>query len=355
MTTDFIPDDLLEDLRELAVAQERPGGTAEPAYRRMAEAGVTTWKIPVEYGGTGRTSTEMMSGYEALGAENLSAAFVLTQLNAAVSLLGASDNEALRADLLPKFASAEQFSTVGISHFSTSRQHLKKPAVTLEERDDGFAFSGMLPWCTGAGLADLVLAGGELPDGRQALAFLELDAPGVTVIPPPQLLALTPSATTSIKLDNVLVPFERVVKGPLKDVLSQRSGPTGSIGTSALAVGHAKGTLRGLAGEAGKRPDLVATLDVLESERAALSADIRTITLVPQDQRPEELNPIPIRARANSLCLRAAQSYLTASKGAGFVAGHAAGRFVRESLFFQVWSCPGPVAAAALREFSCGL
>ena len=62
-----------------------------------------------------------------------------------------------------------------------------------------------------------------------------------------------------------------------------------------------------------------------------------------------------MRARANSLCLRSAQSYLTASKGAGFVAGHPAGRFVREAMFFQVWSCPAPVAAAALREFACGL
>jgi hypothetical protein len=38
--------------------------------------------------------------------------------------------------------------------------------------------------------------------------------------------------------------------------------------------------------------------------------------------------------------LRAGQAALTASKGAGFVAGHPAERLVRESMFFLVWSCP---------------
>jgi hypothetical protein len=51
--------------------------------------------------------------------------------------------------------------------------------------------------------------------------------------------------------------------------------------------------------------------------------------------------------------LRAAQSYLAASKGAGFVSGHPAERAVREAMFFLVWSCPQPVVSAALREFAC--
>ena len=59
-----------------------------------------------------------------------------------------------------------------------------------------------------------------------------------------------------------------------------------------------------------------------------------------------------IRGRANSLALRSTQALLTASKGAGFVAGHFAERAVREALFFLVWSCPQPVVDAALRELA---
>jgi hypothetical protein len=50
--------------------------------------------------------------------------------------------------------------------------------------------------------------------------------------------------------------------------------------------------------------------------------------------------------------LRATQSLLAASKGAGFVSGHFAERAVREAMFFLVWSCPQPVVRAALREFA---
>ena len=55
---------------------------------------------------------------------------------------------------------------------------------------------------------------------------------------------------------------------------------------------------------------------------------------------------------ANSLVLRATQVLLAATKGAGYVAGHRAGRLAREALFFLVWSCPQPVVTANLRELT---
>jgi hypothetical protein len=50
--------------------------------------------------------------------------------------------------------------------------------------------------------------------------------------------------------------------------------------------------------------------------------------------------------------LRATQAALAAAKGTGFVVGHPAGRWCREALFFLVWSCPRPVAAANLCELA---
>ncbi len=178
-----------------------------------------------------------------------------------------------------------RFATVGISHLTTSRRHLGTPAVRAAEDGAGFRLTGTLPWCTGAGMADLILAGAELPDGRQLLAFVSTDADGVTVADPPDLLALTASATTSVTLDGVRVASERIVSGPVTEVMKQGSGGTGSVGTSALAVGHAAGTLRGLAGEAEKRPDLRETLEPLQRERAALSADVQAIAAAASARR----------------------------------------------------------------------
>jgi hypothetical protein len=55
-----------------------------------------------------------------------------------------------------------------------------------------------------------------------------------------------------------------------------------------------------------------------------------------------------IRAQANTLVVQAAQAALIASKGTGFVRPHPAQRWVRQAMFFLVWSCPWPAAAATL-------
>ncbi|MGZ3489118.1 MAG: hypothetical protein ACXVBY_19900 [Isosphaeraceae bacterium] len=59
-----------------------------------------------------------------------------------------------------------------------------------------------------------------------------------------------------------------------------------------------------------------------------------------------------IRAQANALVLRATQAYLTARKGSGFLRSEPAQRWARQALFFLVWSCPTPIAQAAIRDLA---
>ena len=350
-----LPNDLLARLRSLAEEQERPGGDTGAAFAALAEAGVTGWLIPERFGGSERPAVDVMAGYEELAAANLCATFVLTQFNAAVARLVQGGNEPLKEEFLPALAAGRRSATVGISHLTTSRQHLNEPAVKATETAEGFALTGTLPWCTNAAGAGLILAGGELPDGRQLLGFVETGDAGVTPGEVPGLLALTASRTGPVTLDAAAVPAGRVVSGPTPEVMKSGSGGTGSVGTSALAVGAARGSLAGLRAEAERRGELAETLAPLERERAALSADIGAVAgAASPDELPDGLDAQSIRTRANSLALRSAQAYLTASKGAGFVRGHPAERAVREAFFFQVWSCPAPVAAAALRSFACG-
>ena len=56
--------------------------------------------------------------------------FVLTQRNAAIARIGLSDNEELKAEVLSKLCTSAGYATVGISHLTTSRQHLA-PAVSV--------------------------------------------------------------------------------------------------------------------------------------------------------------------------------------------------------------------------------
>ena len=68
----------------------------------LGEAGVLGWVIPREYGGGEFSGAGLVEGYLQLARECLVSTFVLTQRNAACQRIAMSDNEALKAKLLPQ-------------------------------------------------------------------------------------------------------------------------------------------------------------------------------------------------------------------------------------------------------------
>ncbi|MGC1275203.1 MAG: acyl-CoA dehydrogenase family protein [Planctomycetaceae bacterium] len=345
-------DPLIHELRRGAVGDGESPALVVAQLQQMAAAGVMRWGIPIEYGGSEVSVADQTEGMERLASACLTSTFVLSQRNAAVSRIVASSNKSLKAAMLSQLASHAIMATVGISHLTTSRQYMHRPAVAATPDGDGYVFDGEVPWVTAASLCDEILTGGTLPDGRQVLGLIPANQPGVTIAAPPRLLALNASQTGAVSLANVRIPAERIVAGPVDGVMKQGAAGTGSVTTSSLAVGTAAGVLHHFAAETERRPELNAVIAPFAAERAAISADIRRL-LESTANGAVGLTSEAIRHRANSLVLRASQAYLAASKGAGFVAGHPAERAVREAMFFLVWSCPQPVVNAALREFAC--
>jgi alkylation response protein AidB-like acyl-CoA dehydrogenase len=355
-----VPDELADNLRTLyqrldELAPSLAGVDDWPAHqlRLVAEAGLLSWGLPIEFGGRAVSDVQMLAAYEALAAACLTTTFVLTQRNAACQRIANSDNREIKSELLPRLASGQSFATVGISHLTTSRQHLAKPAVKALETDTGFVLEGTVPWVTGARFAEHLVSGGTLADGRQVLMAVPASLPGVEVKPSMKLLALSASQTATVAFTEVHVDRRFLLAGPIENVMRVGGGGAGSLTTSALAVGLTGGILKRLSSEAERRPDLVPIHQALEAEHAEARASL--FAAAPESKTASAGTPGPelVRQQANSLVLRVAQAYLAASKGAGFVSGHPAERAVREAMFFLVWSCPQPVVSAALREFAC--
>jgi alkylation response protein AidB-like acyl-CoA dehydrogenase len=345
---------LLDQLWQATGDLETDAAWPEQQLEWMADAGVLGWIIPNEFGGTGVSAGELMIGYERLARACLVSTFVLTQRNGACQRIAGASNETLKAELLPPLARGEVFATVGISHLTTSRQHLKKPAVEVRREGDQFHFSGTVPWVTGATHADYIVTGGTTEDGDQVLAVIPLSTDGVTAREPVRLMALNASQTGPVELDNVVISKHYVISGPMHNVMKKgKGGGAGSLTTSALAIGAAESSLRHLKHEAASRPDLIEICEPLDHERLSILADLLDSARGGSDQQNPSHTAESIRQKANSLVLRTSQAYLAASKGAGFADGHPAGRAVREAMFFLVWSCPQPVLTAALREFAC--
>lgn len=344
---------LIENLQSEVASLDSPDAWPAEQLRAMSDSGVLGWLVPAEFGGSECSAMDITRGYEQLASACLTSTFVLTQRNAAIQRIVTSENEDIKTDLLPRLVDDSLFATVGISHLTTSRQHWKKPTVEVETVDAGYIFNGDIPWVTGAGKADYIISGGTLQDGKQVLVALDTRSEGVSVEPPARMLALNASQTASVKLDNVYVEWSHLLHGPAEQVMKQAGGGAGSYTTSALAVGHAAAAIGLLRTETERRPDLSDILEPFEAEHAAVTADLAAAAELAGESPPEHLTAESMRERSNSLALRASQACLAASKGAGFVAGHPAGRLVSEAMFFLVWSCPQPVVMANMREMAC--
>ncbi|MEZ6052718.1 MAG: acyl-CoA dehydrogenase family protein [Planctomycetaceae bacterium] len=345
---------LLADLSRSAAEVDQQGTWPEGQFSRLAEEGVLGWVIPIEYGGSELDPEMLIFGYERLATACLTTTFNLTQRNGACQRIAGCDNSELKAELLPDLASGRLFATVGVSHLTTSRQHLSQPAVQAEEIEDTFVLNGQIPWVTGAKPADYVVTGGTCVDGRQILIALPTNLEGLTVEDPVPLLALNGSLTGSIALENVVVDRHYLLAGPVDQVMQRgQGGGTGSVATSSLAVGLVGRSLAHLMRESDRRPELTEVVEPFAKEWSQLRMDLYASARGEGTAETPHLTAESIRQRANSLALRSTQALLAASKGAGFVAGHPAERGIREAMFFLVWSCPQPIVAAALREFAC--
>jgi len=345
---------LLDDLAGQSESVDREGTWPRRQFEQLAEAGVLGWVIPPEYGGTGVDAEALIYGYEQLTTACVTTTFILTQRNGACQRIAGCENDEVKAELLPDLAAGRLFATVGVSHLTTSRQHLKKPAVQVAEDGDEFIINGLIPWVTGAKFADYVVTGGTYDDGRQVLIALPTQSDGVTMQEPAPLLALDGSQTGSIRLDDVRVDRRFLLAGPVAGVMQQgQGGGTGSVTTSSLAIGLAVRTLDLLNREADRREDLGTVIEPFSEDLATLRRDLYAAARGEATPDTPHLSNESIRRRANSLALRSTQALLAASKGAGFVKGHPAERGVREAMFFLVWSCPQPLVTAALREFAC--
>ena len=158
-------DTLCESLR--STSERADQAWPADALAACAESGVFEWFVPPGLGGQGWSPTDVIRGYLRLSASCLTTTFIITQLTGAVRRIANSENQALANRLMPDLMSGQALATLGISHLTTSRQHLKKPALLASKSPEGFRLNGFTPWATGAAQAEYIVIGASLEDGRQ--------------------------------------------------------------------------------------------------------------------------------------------------------------------------------------------
>ncbi len=339
--------DFVRRLAEADGEADAAGTWPRQLWSILVEWGAPRWSLPAEWGGLGLGKRELVAANAQVASGSLTAAFILSQHDAAVRRLMLSSDRPTATYWLDAISTGEAFATVGLSQLTTSR---RAGLVARAVLPGNFELHGAMPWVTAAERADVFVGGAMLEGGGQILFALPADRPGVTVRPAYELAALGASRTSEVGCDRVELAESDLLAGPSPDVM--QTGPsvgTGGLETSALAVGQALAALEGLealGAEAGSTlaEPVGALRKAWEALRDDLDANARGLADAP--------NSAAIRTQANALVLRVTQAYLTARKGSGFLKSDPAQRWARQALFFLVWSCPRPVADAAIRDLA---
>ena len=149
--------------------------------------------------------------------------------------------------------------------------------------------------------------------------------------------------------DGVIVDPVEILVGPTNEISSTPGAVgTGGLETSALALGQARAALAKLAGLASEREELLEPLESFGESWAQAWGQLLDNARGAANAQPAN----QIRSQANTLALSCTQAYLTARKGSGFLRSEPAQQWARQALFFLVWSCPSPIANAAINDFA---
>lgn len=328
---------------------DESGAWPETLWSLLTEARAPRWALPKSIGGDECGRTELLERYARVTEGSMTAAFILTQHDSGLRRLLAARDRPVAESWIRAIADRGAFTTVGISQLTTSRRHGAQALKAVARAGGGYRLDGTMPWVTAAERADVLVTGAVLEDGQQLLIALPTNRPGLTIPPPFDLAALQASRTTEVVCHQVDITADEILAGPSANVIvTPGAAGTGGLETSALALGLARAALNALIAEISSRSELDEPADALATTWNELwFALMRTAR-----EEAEALSPGQIRSQANALVLKSTQAYLTARKGTGFLRSEPAQRWARQALFFLVWSCPSPVAQAAIRDLA---
>jgi alkylation response protein AidB-like acyl-CoA dehydrogenase len=331
------------ELSRLAESADRQPQWPAQSWQCLAALQGLKWTLPTPYG-VGLEEAALWQRLESLAGACTTTALIWTQRESACRHIVEKASAAVRQELLGPLAEGTIFTTVGVAHLTTSRQHIS-PAMVATEDDTGFILDGVMPWVSAASQADYFVTGAVLTgSGLQILLIVPRDSAGVTVGEPMDLMALAGSMTTEVTCSSVRVERKWLLAGPAEKVLTLGRGGAGGLHTVCLALGLSRAAIDFLELEARQRPELEPITVGLGRRHSRLQKAIYSLTS--NAASPPEV--ALLRAGANALVLQSTQAALTASKGTGFRHPHPAQRWARQALFFLVWSCPWPAASATL-------
>ncbi len=315
----------------------------------MCQLDLMALKRPAAHGGPDMPETEFRRFQVESARASGAFAFLQTQHQSAVALISRSDNEALKAEYLPKMGNGERLVGIGFSQLRRPGE----PIMRATEVEGGYLLDGHVPWCTGFGFYGEFLVGAQLPDGRALFAVVPLvSGPGVHVSEPMKLAAMETAQTVTIDFKGFRIGPEKVVFIRERGWIQNNDRINIAL-QGQFAIGCALAGLDVVAQNRERRPSafMDATYEALRQQVEDAQRDLEAyVSVTSEESTPARL---AIRVRAIDVMQRCAWAAVTSSSGAANYLSHPAQRILRESLVFTVSAQTSAVMEGTLRQLTC--
>lgn len=278
---------------------------------------------------------ELVSMIEHTAAASLAVGFSLWAHTMAVTYL-AHAPAAAREGRLDELRSGSRAGVTAMAAGLKQVAGLGPVPLVADGTPDDLRINGPIHWASNVFQDSLIVLPARRPDGATLVAVVDANAPGITVNPPPDLMALGATASTSLHLDDVHVRPEQVLTTDLASFVSTIR-PTFLLLQTAFCAGVAAAALEG-AGRAGG-----ALAGQFSSELTEVSSELRRLreslfTLAGRSRSAGVAEVIRLRLDGATTALAATRLESTLAGGAGYATCSAANRRFREAAFLPIQS-----------------
>ncbi len=334
---------ILQEARRLADDVFRPNAEAADQgdihgqvgqnVRMLADAGYFGLGISAKYGGLDADEATRREYAELMASACGVTAFVQQQLHAGGGFVGGGRSEALKNEMLPRFASGEILCGVGFSHL----RRPGPPMVTAYRVSGGYCINGTAPWITGWSLLDSFILGATLPNGDHLFAYVPKagNEAHLSAGAPIPVAVMNAGETVEVTFNDLFLPDEFGLSERPADAL-RRSDFCGITGGVYLPLGCARGSVHYLHALAEQRhkDNFRDAADELTREIDACRRDALAWGGVCADLPDYKERALHARATAIILAVRAAHAAVTATGGSAHLLSRPPQRLMREAMFY---------------------
>ncbi len=206
---EFVEQEIVPRLKEI---EEKKPGLLRELLRKAGDVGLLANDVPQKFGGLEMDKISSILISEVMARDGSWAATIGSQAGIGMLPIAFFGTLAQKEKYVPLLARGEWVGAYCLSESSSASDALHcKTRATLSPDGRHYALNGQKMWITNGGIADVYVIFARV-DGEKFTAFIvERNYPGVSPGAEEHKMGIRGSSTTSVNLDNVLVPVENVL------------------------------------------------------------------------------------------------------------------------------------------------